>query len=148
VSIARIDEPGAFSRWPGMHRSLTLLTGDEVVLTVGGNEHAVPRGQTFDFSGDATVECALPGGPVEALNLMTRRGEPLLELHSHDLRDGSVDVGADDLALLVEGGAKVRLATDPPHTALAMGTLDALLPTRGPARLVEGVGELLVIRRP
>lgn len=61
VSIARIDEPGAFSRWPGMHRSFTLLTGDEVVLTIGGNEHAVLRGQTFDFSGDAAVGCALPG---------------------------------------------------------------------------------------
>jgi environmental stress-induced protein Ves len=148
VSIARIDEPGAFSRWPGMHRSFTLLTGDEVVITIGGNEHAVLRGQSFEFSGDAAVECALPGGPVEALNLMTRRGGPLLELHSHHLRDGSVEVEADDLAVLVEGEARVRLVTDAPHSVLAMGTLDALLPVAGPARVVEGLGELLVIHRP
>ena len=148
VSIARIDEPGAFSRWPGLHRSLTLLTGDEVVLSIGGNEHAVLRGQTFEFSGDAAVGCALPGGPVEVLNLMTRRGEPLLELHSRHLRDGSVEVGADDLAVLVEGEARVRLVTEGGHTALAMGTLDVLLPTAGPARVVEGAGELLVIHRP
>jgi environmental stress-induced protein Ves len=148
VSIARIDEPGAFSRWPGMHRSFTLLAGDEVVLTIGGNEHAVLRGQTLEFSGDAAVECSLPAGPVEALNLMTHRGQPLLELHSHHLRDGAVDVVADDLAVLVEGEARVHLATDAARVALAMGTLDALLPTRGPARVVEGVGELLVIHRP
>lgn len=145
VSIARIDEPGAFSAWPGMHRSLTLLTGDEVVLTVNGNEHAVLRGQSFDFSGDAVVGCALPGGPVEVLNLMSRRGEPLLERHVHDLRDGSVEVGPDDLALLVEGRAGVRLAGD--RVTFELGTLDVLLPINGPARVVEGVGELIVIHR-
>lgn len=147
VSIAHIDEPGAFSTWPGMHRSLTLLTGDQVVLTVAGNEHAVLRGQTFEFSGDVAVGCALPGGPVEALNLMTRRGQALLQLHSHDLRDGAVELGPDDLAVLVEGEATVRLAAEPARAALSMRTLDALLPVAGPARVVAGVGELLVIQR-
>lgn len=146
VSIARIDEPGAFSRWPGMHRSLTLLTGDQVVLTVAGNEHAVLRGQTIEFSGDVVVACALPGGPVEVLNLMTRRGEPLLEQHVHDLRDGPLEVAADDLAVLVEGDATVRPAAG--RDVLEMATLDALLPVSGPTRVVEGVGELLVVHRP
>lgn len=147
VSIAHIDESGAFSTWPGMHRSFTLLTGDQVVLTIAGNEHPVLRGQTFEFSGDAVVGCALPGGPVEALNLMTRRGGARLDLHGHDLRNGPVDVGPDDLAVLVEGEATVRLASEPPGAALPMSTLDALLPVDGSARLVEGIGELLVIRR-
>lgn len=146
VSIARIDEPGAFSAWPGMHRSLTLLTGDEVVLTVNGSEHAVLRGQSCEFSGDAVVGCALPAGPVEVLNLMSRRGGPLLERHVHDLRDGWVEVLADDLAVLVEGDACVRLVGE--HASLEMGTLDVLLPIDGPARVIEGVGELIVIHRP
>lgn len=146
VSIARIEEPGAFSAWAGMHRSLTLLTGDELVLTVGGNEHAVLRGQSFDFSGDAVVGCALPGGPVEVLNLMTLRGQPLLERHVRDLREGAVEVAAGDLAVLVEGEAHVGLVGQ--DGALAMGTLDALLPIDGPARVVDGLGELVVIHRP
>lgn len=145
VSIARIDEPGAFSSWPGMHRGLTLLTGDEVVLTVNGNERAVLRGQSVEFSGDAVVGCALPGGPVEVLNLMSRRGEALLERHVHDLRVGPVEVPAADLAVLVEGEASVRLVTE--RATLEMGSLDALLPIDGPARVVEGVGELIVIHR-
>ncbi len=143
VSIARIDEAGAFSRWPGMHRSLTLLTGDQVVLTVGGSEHAVLRGQSFDFSGEAEVGCALPGGPVEVLNVMTLRGHPVLERHVHDLRSGPVEVAADDLAVLVEGEAMVRAVDG--SESLEMGTLDALLPVSGSARLVEGIGDLIVI---
>lgn len=145
VSIARIDVPGAFSTWPGMHRSLTLLTGDQLVLTVRGNEREVLRGHTFEFSGDAEVACALPGGPVEVLNLMTRRGTARLAPHAHDLRDGPVEVRADDLAVLVEGEATVRLVTE--RTTLVMGTLDVLLPIDGPARVVEGVGELIVVQR-
>ncbi len=143
VSIARIDVPGAFSSWPGLHRSLTVLTGDELLLTVNGNEHAVPRGQTCDFSGDADVSGALPGGPVEVLNLMTRRGRARLTTHVVDLREGSCEVAADDLALLVEGDATVRLATG--VESLPMETLDALLPVPAGARIVSGVGELIVI---
>lgn len=147
VSIAHIDESGAFSTWPGMRRSFTLLTGDQVVLTVAGNEHAVLRGQTFEFSGDADVTCSIPGGPVEALNVMTRRGAGRLAEHTHDLREGPVEVGADDLAVLVEGEATVRLVGEPTSRSLAMSTLDALLPVERGARLVEGVGELIVVRR-
>jgi environmental stress-induced protein Ves len=147
VSIAHIDESGAFSTWPGMHRSFTVLTGDQVVLTVAGNEHAVLRGQTFEFSGDADVTCSIPGGPVEALNVMTRRGAGRLAEHGHDLREGTVEVGPDDLAVLVEGEATVRLVADPAGRPLAMHTLDALLPVERGARVVEGVGELIVVRR-
>lgn len=146
VSIARIDAPGAFSGWPGMHRSLKVLTGDQVVLTVGGHEHVVLRGQSFDFSGDAEVACDLPGGPVEVLNLMTRRGSARLVPHTHHLRDGPVEVGPDDLAVLVEGEASVRLVGG--TELLPMETLDALLPVTGPSRVVDGVGELIVVHRP
>ena len=147
VSIARIDEPGAFSTWPGLHRTLLVLTGDQLVLTVAGNDHAVLRGQPIDFSGDAEVLCALPGGPVEVLNVMTRRGRPPVELHLHDLRDRGVELSAGDLAVLVEGEASVRLPHDPADLALPMSSLDVLLPVASPDRVVEGVGEIVVVHR-
>lgn len=147
VSIARIDEPGAFSAWPGLHRTLMLLTGDQVVLTVAGNDHAVLRGQTSEFSGSAEVLCALPGGPVEVLNVMTRRGTPPVELHVHDLREGGVELSPGDLAVLLEGEAAVRLAAHPTGDALPVSSLDVLLPVSSGDRVLEGVGQVVVVHR-
>ncbi|WP_427185178.1 HutD family protein [Bordetella bronchialis] len=77
ISVARIDAGGPFSRFAGVDRVITLLSGDGVLLRGGfpGGEHALTRPLApFAFPGDVDVDCALQGGPSEDFNVMSRRG--------------------------------------------------------------------------
>ncbi|MDN5790213.1 MAG: HutD family protein [Micrococcales bacterium] len=145
VSIAHIDRDGVFSPFPGLDRRLTLVAGHTLALTIDGHEYLVRCGCSIDFSGDADVSCTVPGGPVEALNVMTRRGTPPRIPVDVPL-DGTrgVRVAAGDLALLVSGATTVTV----PGGAGArhrMGALDALVPAAGADRWVTGAGRLLVV---
>jgi hypothetical protein len=74
VAIAPIVEDGPFSVLNGVHRELTLLEGEGLVLTIDGNMVQCRKGQVADFSGDAHTHAALTHGPVVDLNVMSRDG--------------------------------------------------------------------------
>jgi environmental stress-induced protein Ves len=76
ISMARVEGGGPFSLFPGIDRTLALLDGDGINLTVGG---AIPVGLTvrsepLPFPADVPTHATLTGGPVTDLNVMTRRG--------------------------------------------------------------------------
>lgn len=72
LSIATIDGDGPFSAFPGYDRTILLLAGKGMVLTVAGQApHALDRPFVpFRFSGAAPTDCRLLGGRCEDLNLM------------------------------------------------------------------------------
>jgi uncharacterized protein len=75
VSMARVDGDGPFSIFPQTDRTLTVLRGDGMRLSVAGS---APVDMTRDseplaFPGDVAVEAALLGDTVTDLNVMTRR---------------------------------------------------------------------------
>ncbi|MEU5434879.1 HutD family protein [Streptomyces sp. NPDC020719] len=76
ASVADISRGGPFSAFPGVDRTLTLLTGDGVRLTSSGvfDRLLARAGEPFGFSGDLALVAELPGGPCRVLNLMVRRG--------------------------------------------------------------------------
>ncbi|OAR23253.1 HutD family protein [Streptomyces sp. ERV7] len=76
ASVADIERDGAFSAFPGVERTLTLLTGDGVRLMCPGvfDQLLVRAGEPFGFSGDLALAAELPGGACRVLNLMVRRG--------------------------------------------------------------------------
>lgn len=76
VSMAKVERGGPFSAFPGVDRTLAVLEGDGIVLTIGTHP---PVTQTMShpplpFDAGAVVHSQLCGGPVTDLNLMTRRG--------------------------------------------------------------------------
>ncbi|MBO1110454.1 HutD/Ves family protein [Bordetella petrii] len=75
VSIASIDAPGPFSRFPGVDRVIALLEGEGAHLRGEGVDHRldVPL-RPFAFSGDAAIDCTLLGGASTDFNVMSRRG--------------------------------------------------------------------------
>ncbi|CAM3548982.1 HutD family protein [Bordetella sputigena] len=78
ISVARIAAGGPFSRFPGMDRIITLLSGPGVVLRgdFKGREHALTRPLApFAFPGDVAVDCVLRDGASEDFNVMSRRGQ-------------------------------------------------------------------------
>jgi hypothetical protein len=132
VSIARVDGDGPFSAFPGIDRTLTILSGGSMAL----NGHVLtPDSAPFAFDGGEAVQASVTGGPVHDLNVMTRRGR-----FSH-----SVARVRGPVALGGVPAVRLLLALDAGYRGLSRW--DALLV--GPAEVAtvtgEGAGLLVVV---
>ncbi|MGA1832593.1 HutD family protein [Rhizobium wenxiniae] len=76
ISMAPVVSDGPFSVFPGIDRTLSILTGDGMILSVEGMEPTVLgcKSMPFSFAGDVKTEAVLQAGPITDLNVMTRRG--------------------------------------------------------------------------
>lgn len=83
LSMAEVASDGAFSAFPGVDRTLTLLDGEGVTLDFAaadprfaGDVGAVslaPGAPPLSFPGEAPIVARLTAGPILDLNVMTRR---------------------------------------------------------------------------
>lgn len=136
ISVAEIIRDAPFSCFPGIDRTFCALGPGSVVLWIDGAPSRLEQAQCISFPGEAEVSAQLPGGPVRALNVMTRRG---LARHSvtraHSAADDAI------LAVLHDGvvqGLPVQcgdliLAPHPPGLAgqfLAIRIEPAAIKTR------------------
>jgi environmental stress-induced protein Ves len=110
LSAARVTKNGPFSHFQGIDRTLIVTSGhglmikqpDSCSMTVTGAD------QPWEFCGEIAVEASLIDGPVEDLNVMTRRG-----LFSHKMevkrisRDSEVfsQVGVSIISLRDSSGS-------------------------------------------
>jgi environmental stress-induced protein Ves len=74
ISLARIEQPGAFSAFAGVRRQLAPLDGRLVLDFADGRQMAARRLQVLHFDGDPPPSCRLPDGPGRDFNLMLRDG--------------------------------------------------------------------------
>ena len=81
VSRTAIAHDTPFSQLTGLDRQLLLVSGEGVILRLRSEtdhvdlERRIDRPlEPFAFRGDWDVDCAVVDGPVEVLNVMTRRG--------------------------------------------------------------------------
>lgn len=65
---------GPFSIFPNIDRTLLILDGIGMSVSVDDDESISIRDQPFCFRGESTVVATLLDGPVTDLNVMTRRG--------------------------------------------------------------------------
>lgn len=82
VSVADVDEPGPFSRFAGIDRTLVLLAGAGMRLVEsGGATHALSEPLSIArFDGEAAIDAQLVDGPTRDFNLMVRRDRARAEL--------------------------------------------------------------------
>jgi environmental stress-induced protein Ves len=73
ISKARVDADGAFSTFPSVDRTLTVLEGQGINLEVEGLPPAQITDQPHSFPGDKPTSASLINGPIVDLNVMTRR---------------------------------------------------------------------------
>lgn len=74
LSMAQVVEDGPFSAFPGIDRSLTVISGPGFALAGDGwRLHADPM-VPVGFAGDVPVSAADVTGPAQDLNVMWRRG--------------------------------------------------------------------------
>lgn len=75
VSVATIDRDGPFSRFDGVQRWFTVLSGAGVRLRLpGGEVHLVPGDPPLAFDGADAPGCTLLAGSTRDLNLMALQG--------------------------------------------------------------------------
>ena len=130
VSLAEVGADGPFSAFPDIDRTLTVVEGAGMDLTVGGtrvlvNSPYVPH----DFRGDLPTEGRLLAGPVVNLNVMWRRGADATAPTVAVVR-GRLRVCAGDLVVALDGTAEVAGLTLGPYDAVELGE-DAVLHARG-----------------
>ncbi|MFN8158390.1 MAG: HutD family protein [Candidatus Nanopelagicales bacterium] len=80
VSIATIEEPGAFSSYAGIDRTLVLVAGGPLVLGVDGTILAAEQRDPVSFSGDAETVCLATTDRARVVNVMTRRDAATAEV--------------------------------------------------------------------
>src|SRR5579875_2574302 len=73
ISIAEVQAGGPFSAFPGIDRTIVLIDGEWMALTVDGERHRFGIGEPFRFDGGSETMCEV-AGPSRDLNVMTRRG--------------------------------------------------------------------------
>ena len=76
VSRAKVASDGPFSVFAGVDRTLTVLEGAGMRLTVGNAEPVdlTAASAPLSFAADVPTRASLLGGAVTDLNVMTRRG--------------------------------------------------------------------------
>jgi environmental stress-induced protein Ves len=77
ISMATVAGDGPFSLFPGIDRTLAVLEGEGIMLSVDGWPDATltRTSPLFAFPADRTALARLLSGPVTDFNVMTRRGQ-------------------------------------------------------------------------
>lgn len=90
ISMATVATDGPFSRFPQIDRTIAIIDGDAITLSVEGlppvllDQNADP----YAFPGDAPTSGRLRDGPIIDLNVMVRRGlsHSVRRMDARDLR--------------------------------------------------------------
>lgn len=136
ISLATIAQSGAFSVFPGIERSLALVEGDGVALTLDGRPFALCAADPLlVFPGEAGVHATV-ASPSTDFNVMTRRGRCRHRLTLVAAPAGMARAGAATLLFLASGEHAAIVCGGRRH---ALGRFDALLLEAGdgPAWRVE-----------
>jgi environmental stress-induced protein Ves len=139
VSLAEVGADGPFSAFPDVDRTLTLVEGAGMDLTVGGERRLVDvRHVPQDFRGDVPTDCRLLSGPVVNLNVMWRRSGGRTAPAVAVVR-GRLPLAEDTLIVVLDGTAEVAGLTLGRYDAVLLTGEDAVLHTRGRTAVI-GVG--------
>jgi len=115
VSTARVASDGPFSDFPGIDRTLTVVKGDGLVLTIGASAPVTlsSGADPVSFPGDTPTSACLTAGEIVDVNVMTRRGRFDHRLLRID-KPTSCDFGDDDIAIVLslDGMTTVTIERD------------------------------------
>lgn len=87
ISTATIATDGPFSVFPDIDRTLSVLEGDGIILSVSGfpDQRLVNTALPFSFPADRVAGAKLIGSATTDLNVMTRRGRCKHHVRRYDI---------------------------------------------------------------
>ena len=139
ISIAAVEADGPFSRYPGVDRVITLLSGGPMSLTIDGVAHDLQPLQPFSFPGETHVDCVV-GTPSRDLNLMTRRGAVSghLELVTPSTGGSIITSAWRRVIVVLDGTVEIG--------PTRLGPWDGLVDESAQPLTVRGTGTVAVVR--
>ncbi len=107
ISLADIQSEGPFSHFAKLHRILTVIAGEGMVLeTDHGPLIAAPL-VPISFAGDMAVTGRLPHGPIRDLNVIFHPDHIGAEVSVHTGPAEITPAGATDVVFVVSGNARI-----------------------------------------
>lgn len=134
ISLATVGASGRFSIFAGIDRTIAVLEGDGMQLTVDGRREPplLVESMPFTFSGDAEVQAICLGGETLDLNTMSRGGRLVHRMTKIVVSDAqTLSVTADTVAVVFRDEAVV--AIDSLRSDVGLG--DVLVGLDGPLEL-------------
>jgi uncharacterized protein len=112
ISMAQVAGDGPFSVFPGVDRTLAVLSGEAIALTLGDDPPVVLDRQSppFTFAGDVPTFGRPQGGPITDLNVMVRRGRYVAKVRRLAFGEEQVvEVSAEHAVVFcAEGGVRFQ----------------------------------------
>ncbi len=102
ISTATVASDGPFSVFTDIDRTLSVLEGDGIILSVEGLADQELKGETspFCFSADSPTSAKLLGSAITDLNVMTRRGHFTHQVSRYGVSE-SVNLSLNGATVLV-----------------------------------------------
>jgi uncharacterized protein len=122
ISMATVAADGPFSEFPGIDRTLAVVEGKGLMLTIGSSAPVrLERGSApVSFGGDVPTSARLTAGEITDLNVMTRSSR-----FSHRLRrigqPASCEFDGNDIAVVLSFNGNTTLASDQDAATLDRG---------------------------
>jgi environmental stress-induced protein Ves len=130
ISMAQVASDGPFSEFPEIDRTLAVISGNGLQLSIAGKPAATldRDSDPIEFPGDAAASARLLSGEITDLNVMSRR-----QRFSHRLlrvqQPVASDFGSDDVAVVLSLNGESRLCSTG-GDAISLGHGDAAVLTR------------------
>jgi environmental stress-induced protein Ves len=119
ISMARVASDGPFSHFAGIDRTLAVIKGRGLVLTVADRApvELATGSDSLSFPGDTPTSARLTDGEIIDLNVMTRRGRfthdvlRVTQARSFEVADGDIAIALslDGHTLIVTNQHNERL---------------------------------------
>jgi uncharacterized protein len=117
ISVADVENEGPFSLFPGIKRTITVISGAGIRLLEPHNVDLRPKDAPYTFASDVALQCELVDGATRDLNAMFRmsKGEGSMWRwrtgYESKLKYGYVDVSSDLptlMGIFSKEGAELR----------------------------------------
>ena len=134
ISMAQVASDGPFSEFPGIDRTLAVISGSGLQLSIAGKPAmTLDRGSDpVQFPGDVASSARLLSGEITDLNIMSRR-----QRFSHRLlrvqKPVSRNFGGDDVAVAISLNGSTRLSSVGNIVLLGHGDAAVLSRTTDPS---------------
>ena len=126
ISMAQVASDGPFSMFDSIDRTLAVIEGSGMELTIGGEAPVVlgHASEPLSFPGDVPTTARLLAGDITDLNVMTRRGQ-----FSHRVvrvtQPMSCKFDGDDIVIVLSVGSTTEVGT--PDEQATLEHADAVL---------------------
>jgi len=136
LSMARVEADGPFSSFPGIDRTLAILDGEGIRLSVGVDQPVTltRASEPHAFPADVPAAADLVRGPVVDLNVMSRRGHASHSVTRLRLADQTQIAPAGETALVFCAEGAVAVEAD--GKLIELSVRDSLIWSEGPLNAV------------